>query len=333
MPHGSRLSRKRRGRGYGGRGLSRSHLPAEPGCNARAVRQDGGGRSGHPLARSGHPHLLRRPRGYIFYRRIEGSVAAGVISGYSDDTFRPEDKIVRQQTNKILGTWLAQEEIAALGGIQGESGFYLTLDAWYAAKGMAVLSRFADELGGTMIHRPATAYLVMRGVVLGSQSGGVSYLMPVSDLMRAQAVALILRTRDVVFERTDLHLRVTGISNPIVAGAASSVTVSVVDQDSVVVPSYRGTIHFSSTDPYPAALPANYTFTALDAGTHTFVAGVTLKTAGAQTVVATDTVTATITGSQTVTVNPAAATKVVIETAATATGVPIDATTVVAGAT
>src|SRR5207244_1328563 len=43
----------------------------------------------------------------------------------------------------------------------------------------------------------------------------------------------------------------------------------------------RGTIHFTSTDPQ-AILPSDYTFTAADAGSHTF--SVTLKTAGSQSI-------------------------------------------------
>ncbi len=46
---------------------------------------------------------------------------------------------------------------------------------------------------------------------------------------------------------------------------------------------YTGTIHFTSTDSH-AVLPANYTFTAADAGVHTFAA--TLETAGTQSVTA-----------------------------------------------
>jgi len=61
------------------------------------------------------------------------------------------------------------------------------------------------------------------------------------------------------------------------------------------VSGYTGTIHFTSTDT-KAKLPANYTFKAADAGTHVF--SVTLKTAGTQSVTATDTVTKTIKGSQ-----------------------------------
>jgi len=80
-----------------------------------------------------------------------------------------------------------------------------------------------------------------------------------------------------------------------------------------VVPGYRGTIHFTSTDTH-AVLPANYTFTAGDAGVHAFTGGLTLKTAGSRSVTATDTVTASINGSQTVTVTPAAATHFTIST-------------------
>ena len=65
-----------------------------------------------------------------------------------------------------------------------------------------------------------------------------------------------------------------------------------------------------------ATLPANYKFTSstgLDNGIHSFTPGVTLKTVGTQSVTATDTVTANITGSQTgiVVVSNAATTLVV----------------------
>jgi hypothetical protein len=59
---------------------------------------------------------------------------------------------------------------------------------------------------------------------------------------------------------------------------------------------YRGTIHFTSPDA-KAVLPADYSFTATDAGVHSF--SVTLKTAGTQAIRARDAATATITGLQT----------------------------------
>src|SRR5262249_17447022 len=68
-------------------------------------------------------------------------------------------------------------------------------------------------------------------------------------------------------------------------------------------------VHFTSGDAQ-AVLPGNYTFTAADAGTHAFSA--TLKTAGTQSLTATDTANAALTGSQSVTVNPAAASRFLI---------------------
>src|SRR5437588_51382 len=58
-------------------------------------------------------------------------------------------------------------------------------------------------------------------------------------------------------------------------------------------------------------MPADDTFVAADAGSHSFSA--TLKTAGTQSVTATDTATSAITGSQSVIdVNPAAASSLVV---------------------
>src|SRR5262249_16687021 len=58
---------------------------------------------------------------------------------------------------------------------------------------------------------------------------------------------------------------------------------------------YRGTVDLTSTDTQ-AGLPADYTFTATDNGAHTFA--VTLKTAGSQSVTATDTVTGSLTATR-----------------------------------
>src|SRR5207244_3438458 len=83
------------------------------------------------------------------------------------------------------------------------------------------------------------------------------------------------------------------------AGVAISVTVTAQDATNNTTPGYTGTVHFTSSDSQ-AVLPANYTFTAADAGVHTF--SVTLKTAGTKTITTTDTVTSSITGSASVNV-------------------------------
>jgi Tol biopolymer transport system component len=100
-------------------------------------------------------------------------------------------------------------------------------------------------------------------------------------------------------------LTVTGYPSPTTAGASGSFTITALDAYGNVATGYTGTVHFSSSDEQ-ADLPADYTFTADDAGVHTFSA--TLKTAGTQSVTATDTTTSSIVGSETgISVNPATA--------------------------
>ena len=106
------------------------------------------------------------------------------------------------------------------------------------------------------------------------------------------------------------HLSV-GTFNPFPAGSSHSVTIKALDAYGNTDPTYPGTIHFTSSDS-KATLPADYSFTAADMGVHTFPntlsPGLTLQTAGSQWVRATDKTTASITGSQTVTVTPGSAT-------------------------
>jgi hypothetical protein len=104
------------------------------------------------------------------------------------------------------------------------------------------------------------------------------------------------------------------------AGQSVQVTVTALDQSGNPFPGYTGTVHFSSTD-VQAGLPADYTFMAADNGVHTFT--VTLKTAGTDSITATDTATGTITGSAFVGVSPAAASTLAISTS----GSPITAGT------
>jgi hypothetical protein len=100
------------------------------------------------------------------------------------------------------------------------------------------------------------------------------------------------------------HLKVSAPASS-TAGMAFSITVTALDPYGNITPNYTGTVHFTSSDK-KAMLPANYTFTGTDVGVHFFTNAVTLKTAGSQTVTATDTVTATITGKTSIKVSAAA---------------------------
>ncbi len=92
-------------------------------------------------------------------------------------------------------------------------------------------------------------------------------------------------------------LAVSGFPNPGAVGVAGSVTVSAKDAYGNTATGYTGTVRFTSSDA-TAILPANYTFVSGDAGAHTFTGGVTLFSAGTQSITATDTLTGSITGTQ-----------------------------------
>jgi hypothetical protein len=94
------------------------------------------------------------------------------------------------------------------------------------------------------------------------------------------------------------------------AGGSFSVTVTARTASGSADSGYAGTVHLTSTDGQ-AVLPANYTFTAADKGSHSFT--VTLKTAGTQTITATDTSGSATAGTSIgVAVSPAAASQFVI---------------------
>ena len=127
-------------------------------------------------------------------------------------------------------------------------------------------------------------------------------------------------------------LTVTGLTSPVTAGTASDVIVTAKDAYANTATGYTGTIHFTSTDSFPAVVPSNYTFVGGDNGVHTFTGGVTFKTVGTRTVSATDINTGSITGnSSNVTVNPATAASLTVTgltspvTAGTASNVTVTA--------
>jgi hypothetical protein len=96
----------------------------------------------------------------------------------------------------------------------------------------------------------------------------------------------------------------SGVPVAATAGTAQSFTLTAFDAFGNLATNYVGRVHSSSLDSQ-ASLPADYTFTAADAGSHTF--SVILKTAGAESINVMDTVNTLFTGSQSITVAPAAA--------------------------
>lgn len=106
------------------------------------------------------------------------------------------------------------------------------------------------------------------------------------------------------------HFSVTPAANMATAGASISFTVTALDSTNAVVPTYSGTVHFTSSDAQ-ATLPAD---AALANGTGTYSAK--LKTAGGQTITAS----ASITGvSSSIAISAAPASQLTVSAPATAT--------------
>ncbi|PTL78609.1 lamin tail domain-containing protein [Vitiosangium sp. GDMCC 1.1324] len=95
---------------------------------------------------------------------------------------------------------------------------------------------------------------------------------------------------------------------PVTAGSAANVTISVRDAFGNDAAGYTGTVSFSSDDA-SATLPADYTFTSTDLGSHGF--SLTLNKAGSRSVTVKDTTNAALSASAEIAVVPGAVAKLV----------------------
>ena len=92
---------------------------------------------------------------------------------------------------------------------------------------------------------------------------------------------------DTVVSTTGAAILDVDTSGGSTAGQPLTIRVRVRDDNGNIDTGYRGTVRFTSTDP-AATLPADYTFTAADAGDHTFSTGAKFATAGNQAVTVVD---------------------------------------------
>jgi PEP-CTERM motif-containing protein len=95
------------------------------------------------------------------------------------------------------------------------------------------------------------------------------------------------------------HFQLSGLSPFTTSGSTDFLTVTALDASNLIVATYSGVAHFSSSD-FAAILPSNYTFVAADSGTHTF--SLDLFTLGLQTITVFDAVDASIFGTISTTV-------------------------------
>ncbi len=98
------------------------------------------------------------------------------------------------------------------------------------------------------------------------------------------------------------NLEISAPSSAIVGSPFTVTVTAMVDgrRDTI----FNSPIHFTSSDS-AAVLPADYAFTTADAGSHAFTNGVTLMTAGSQSMTATDIIAPSITATGSVAVTAA----------------------------
>jgi hypothetical protein len=211
----------------------------------------------------------------------QGSTSAPAGPGYGGALYVAGGTVTL--TSALLASNAARGGPQAYGSFAG-NGFG---GALYLAGGTVILRN--DTLTGNSA-AGGTGYQpgLGEGDGLFINSAAAVYL---DTFTQAHVINNTASTRDPnIHGRYNAHpiLLVGGFSSPTTAGAVGSVTVTALDSSGNTMTGYTGTVHFSSSDPQ-AVLPGDYTFTAADQGVHTFTNGVTLKTAGSQTITATGT--------------------------------------------
>jgi len=186
-----------------------------------------------------------------------------------------------------------------------------SLVAFYTGTGIAVFDRnidFVHDIGpllGGMAFDPTRDVMYAvdstadQIVAIDTTDWSVLYSFPVGENV-SNAAPLVNGLMVISGDGTRLFLTTpTGVrmyplvSSPgsitaplgVLPGIAAAITVTATAPSGVIDAAYVGTIHFTSTDP-TAVLPEDYTFTAADAGSHTFP--IALAGAGSQGVTVAD---------------------------------------------
>jgi hypothetical protein len=136
---------------------------------------------------------------------------------------------------------------------------------------------------------------LLPGTVGGCDDSGLApgdYEYRVTTIFRTWTASSTLTSPSEVF-RLD-HFEIV-IPNSTTAGAAVTLTVTAEDAAGQTIPSFVGTVHFTSTDPN-ATLPSDYTYQGADGGSHSFASSAVLRRAGIQAISVRDTQQTTISG-------------------------------------
>jgi hypothetical protein len=230
------------------------------------------------------------------------------------------------QSLPILVTPAAASSLSIVGG-GGSIGVYrpVTVTARDAYGNIATSDNGLVHISSS---DPATLLPADFSLAYGTGSGSVKLLTEGDQTLTVNDVANPALAASEVVTGTPAaagSFVVTGYPSS-VAGVAQTFTMQVIDILGKVATKYTHTVYFSSSD-RQAGLPASYTFTAADAGVHTFTA--TLKTAGSQSITVSDPIDGAV-GSQTgVSITPAAAASLSVSAPASAVaGLAFNATVI-----
>lgn len=214
------------------------------------------------------------------------------------------------RTMSVVPAAAASLGLSAAGPATAGSPFSATVTATDAygnlATGYTGTVTFSTNDQGTGTALPAT-YTFVNGDA-GSHAFQVTLTQAGSRTLGVTDGTLSGSTPVQVGAAAAQSLTLTGPSANVPAGQSFSVTVSALDQFQNVVPDFAGTVHFA-TAATGATVPSDYTFTAGDAGSHTFT-GVAFTVAGSPQLTVTDTPDGLQPGTTTVNVDPGAATQI-----------------------
>ena len=113
-------------------------------------------------------------RGDWFYNAVAWAYDHDIVKGTGEHTFSPEMPIQREQLALILYGYTAKYAPSCLGGA-------------------APIGGFPDAGSVSNWAYAAMSWAVGNGLISGSESNGVSYLMPKSSATRAQVSAIMMR--------------------------------------------------------------------------------------------------------------------------------------------
>jgi hypothetical protein len=210
---------------------------------------------------------------------------AGVESLVATDVARPTQG---STTVTVVPGAAASYQLSALPGsaIAGEA-LVLTITArdmfGNVATGYAGMTILTSTDATDILPGAGTFTAGVRTVSLTFVKSG-SHLATVSDV--AGALTAVDTTSVTIGAASPFDIEVAQTNVATIAGSPEGFTTKIVDRFGNTCDNFTGTVHFTSSDS-AATLPPDYTFTAVDAGSHAFSA--TLQTAGIETVTIADT--------------------------------------------